>query len=197
MPYRLKKIGDKYKVCLVANPSKCFSKEPIPLERAEKQIKAIEASEHAGGYALSPSGGGVEEKKTGTLGLSDYQKNPNFKSLTFQNQLLSLGIQPDDYLATVKRLATKYKYDPDLVSFSGDGKHKLFYDGSTRTHFGAVGYGDFLIYKFLEKYGKVPKLMADKKREVFTKSHGAMQKKYGVQNLSANTLALRLLWDHF
>ena len=181
MPYRLKKIGDKYKVCLVANPSKCFSKEPIPLERAEKQIKVM----------------GGAEKKTGTLGLSDYQKNPNFKNLTFQNQLLSLGINPNDYLATVKRLATKYKYDPDLVSFSGDGKHKLFYDGSTRVHFGAVGYGDFLIYKFLEKYGKVPKLMADKKREVFTKSHGAMQKKYGVQNLSANTLALRLLWDHF
>ena len=188
MPYRLKKIGDKYKVCLVANPSKCFSKEPIPLERAEKQVRAIEASE-------SKTGGA--EKKTGTLGLSDYQKNPNFKNLTFQNQLLSLGINPNDYLTTVKRLATKYKYDPDLVSFSGDGKHKLFYDGSTRVHFGAVGYGDFLIYKFLEKYGKVPKLMADKKREVFTKSHGAMQKKYGVQNLSANTLALRLLWDHF
>ena len=188
MPYRLTKIGDKYKVCLVANPSKCFSKEPIPLERAEKQIKAIEASEHSGG-GLTP--------KTGTLGLSDYQKNPNFKSLTFQNQLLSLGINPNDYLTTVKRLATKYKYDPDLVSFSSDGKHKLFYDGSTRTHFGAVGYGDYIIYKFLEKYGKVPVKMADKKREVFTKSHGAMQKHYGVQNLSANTLALRLLWDHF
>ena len=75
-----------------------------------------------------PITGGAGEGKTGVLGLSDYAKSPNFKSDNFQKQLTSLGLSPDDYIATVKHLAKKYRYDPDKISFSTDGKHKITYD---------------------------------------------------------------------
>jgi hypothetical protein len=189
MPYFLKKCKEGYMVCLKANPSKCFSKEPIPLEKAIKQEQAIEMNEH-------PSGG-AGEGKTGVLGLSDYAKSPTFKSDTFQKQLTSLGLTPTDYLNVVKNLAKKYRYDPDKINFATDGKHKIIYDSEKGlVKFGAVGYGDFIIWKFLEYHGKAPKGIADKKRKVFVKSHKAMVRDYGVSDLSPNTLAIRILWDH-
>jgi hypothetical protein len=189
MPYRLKKVVGGYKVCLVRDPNRTFSKEPMSHMMAERQMKAIEASEH-------DKTGGAGEGKTGVFGLSDYAKSPNFKSLSFQKQLLSLGINPDDYLTTVKHLAAKYRYDPDKIDFATDGKHKIKYASEKGpVLFGAVGYGDFIIWKYLEKYGKVTKGIADTKRGVFVKSHKAMVKDYGVTDLSPNTLAIRVLWD--
>jgi DNA adenine methylase len=49
MPYILKKVKDGYKVCKKADKTECFSKEGIPKERAKKQMKAIEMSEHLEG----------------------------------------------------------------------------------------------------------------------------------------------------
>lgn len=185
MPYRLKKVVGGYKVCLVRDPNRTFSKEPMSHMMAERQMKAIEART-----------GGAGEGKTGVFGLSDYAKSPNFKSLSFQKQLLSLGINPDDYLTTVKHLAAKYRYDPDKIDFATDGKHKIKYASEKGpVLFGAVDYGDFIIWKYLEKYGKVTKGIADTKRGVFVKSHKAMVKDYGVTDLSPNTLAIRVLWD--
>lgn len=40
MPYKIEKFDDGYKVCKKDN-SKCFSKEPMTLEKAESQLKAI------------------------------------------------------------------------------------------------------------------------------------------------------------
>ena len=178
MPYKITKCKEGYKVCLRDNLKVCFSNKGIPLENAVRQERVLTGT------------GGV-------LGLSDYAKSPNFKSESFQKQILSLGIPPEDYLQTVKHLASKYRYDPEKVSFSLDGKHKLVYDSEKGpVKFGAVGYGDFLIWKFLEKKGKVEKGIADKKRDTFVKSHKAMGEKYDLGNLSPNTLAIRILWDH-
>lgn len=41
MPYIIKAVGDGYKVCKKDKPKRCFSKAPLPKERAEKQRKAI------------------------------------------------------------------------------------------------------------------------------------------------------------
>lgn len=162
--YKIKKMGDFYKIILIGKGS--------PVDPKTKT-------------------------KTGVLGLSDYAKSPNFKTETFQKQLLSLSIQPSDYLNTVKHLAKKYRYNPDKISFCLDGKHKIVYDSEQGpVKFGAVGYGDYLIWKYLEKHGKVEKGLADKKRNTFVISHKAMEKHYGITDLSPNTLAIRLLWDH-
>jgi len=46
MPYTIKKVKDGYKVCKKNNKSECFSKKGLPLERAKKQMIAINISEH-------------------------------------------------------------------------------------------------------------------------------------------------------
>jgi len=49
MPYIIQEVkqeGKKgYKVCKKANPEKCFSKKPLPLETAKRQRTAIIISE--------------------------------------------------------------------------------------------------------------------------------------------------------
>jgi hypothetical protein len=40
MPYEIKKVTGGYKVCK-KNEKKCFSKKPLKLEKAKKQMKAI------------------------------------------------------------------------------------------------------------------------------------------------------------
>lgn len=201
MPFRIKKVKGGYKVILLSDPTRVFSKNPQTKDKAEAHIRAI--YNYKGGSSASPQTsfgelqGGAGEGKTGMFGLSDYVKSPNFKNLSFQNQLLALKIPPDDYLQTAKHLATKYKYNPDGVSFATDGKHKLVYTCDKGVFkFGAVGYGDMLIWSFLEKRGLAEKGLAEKKRQIFVKSHKAMVKDYGVTDLSPNTLAIRILWDH-
>ncbi len=54
MPYIIKKFKDGYKVCKKDEPNECFSNDPIPLENAEKQKKAIEISEHMNGGLMPP-----------------------------------------------------------------------------------------------------------------------------------------------
>lgn len=99
-----------------------------------------------------------------------------------------LGMSEEAYLKEAKKKAKKAGYDPKKLTLCKDGKHKLDYDG---VKFGAVGYGDFILYKFLEKQGEVPKGTAAKKRRVFRKSHGAMKDS---GKGSANQLALAVLW---
>lgn len=41
MPYIVKNVADGYKVCKKDEPAKCFSKKPLPKERAVKQRIAI------------------------------------------------------------------------------------------------------------------------------------------------------------
>lgn len=199
MPWRLKKVDGGYKVCLVRDPNKTFSNEPLSHDMAEKQIESSEHKTPVEPKVLKTQRvGGAGVGRPGTLGLSDYLKSPKYKSLSFHKQLESIQINPDDYLTTVKHLAAKYKYDPEKISFSDDGKHKILYDSEKGlVRFGAVGYGDYIIYKYLEKHGKVPKGVADKKRQTFVKSHKAMVKDYGVTTLSPNTMAIRILWDSF
>jgi hypothetical protein len=45
MPYSIRKVGKGYKVCK-KDGSKCFSKKPLPHERAIAQLKAIEVNSH-------------------------------------------------------------------------------------------------------------------------------------------------------
>lgn len=44
MPYKLQKTGKGFKVCKKAG-GKCFSKKPLPKERAKAQMAAIYANE--------------------------------------------------------------------------------------------------------------------------------------------------------
>ena len=45
MPYKIKEFKNGFKVCK-KDDSKCFSNEPLTLQTATKQLKAIEINEH-------------------------------------------------------------------------------------------------------------------------------------------------------
>lgn len=115
----------------------------------------------------------------------------------FKRQLKQLRINPHKYLEAVREIAKGAGYDPSMLYFSDDGSHKLMYlnpDGK-KTHFGAVEYNDFLIYKHLEDLGKVQKGYAEQKRRVFTKSHCKIKGDWKKDKYSANNLSIKLLWS--
>lgn len=134
----------------------------------------------------------------GKLGKSDEKKQLERGEKTsdlFMKQLEKLQIQPDDYMAVARNLARSKNYDASKLYFANDGDHKLAYDSPEGMRkFGKVGYGDFIIWSFLERMGKVPKGTADKKRYTFQKSHRAMSKDYGLTKYSPNELALNINW---
>ncbi len=122
-------------------------------------------------------------------------KQGDKSSDAFMKQLEKLEISPDDYMKVARHLAKSKGYEPEKLSFASDGEHKLLYDSPEGLRkFGRVNYGDFIIWSYLERMGKVPKGYADKKRNVFHKSHKAMSKEYGLKKYSPNELALNINW---
>jgi len=110
--------------------------------------------------------------------------------------LRGLGFMPSEYMRLVKSKAKSQGYSPTSISFAEDGIHKFQIirpDGLVR-RFGRVGYGDFLIWSFLERQGSVPLGTAATKRRVFHASHERIKGRWRNDPFSPNALALRLLW---
>ena len=131
--------------------------------------------------------------------VSEYEEEnkvgKGIKGTKFYEQLKKLGIDEKKYMIAVKLNAKKNKYDPKLIDYAMDDVHKLkYFSPEGVKYFGRVGYGDFLIYKLLEGLKKVEKGTADKKRNVFHKSHEAITKKNNLGVYSPNELALNILW---
>jgi hypothetical protein len=137
--------------------------------------------------------------------LGDYRQVPDELKITplegsgkpmpkFQAQLKEAGINPDDYLKAVRRIAKKEGYT--IPDWSDNNKHKLQIttpEGHIR-RFGAVGYGDYLIWSWLEHKGKVAKGYANQKRDTFNKSHSKIKGDWKEDKYSPNNLALNILW---
>jgi hypothetical protein len=122
--------------------------------------------------------------------------------MKFEDILREIDYNPRDYLNEVRKRAKNNNYNPADVEFSDKMKNKLMIrdpDGK-KVHFGLNGYGDYIIYKHLEKQGIAPAGYAEKKRNVFQRSHGKMQKiiqaRHKGRNLdyTPNQLALLLNW---
>lgn len=122
--------------------------------------------------------------------------------MKFEKILEEINYKPIDYLTEVRKRARKNGYNPADVEFSDNMKNKLMIstpDGK-KVHFGLNGYGDYIIYKHLEKQGIAPAGYAEKKRNTFQRSHGKMQQiiqaRHKGRNLdyTANKLALLLNW---
>jgi len=138
--------------------------------------------------------------------LGDYRQVPDELKITplegsaipmskFKKQLDDIGLSPEDYLATARAIAKKQGYTT-MPDWSDNNKHKLQIktpEGLTR-RFGAVGYGDYLIWSWLEHKGEVPKGYAKQKREVFNKSHRKIKGDWKNDKYSPNSLALNILW---
>jgi hypothetical protein len=95
-----------------------------------------------------------------------------------------------EFLRDAMKNAAKNGYDPTKLSIAKDGIHKLVYETSDgkMVKFGRLGYGDYLFYK---RYA--PEI-AEKKRKVFRRSHGAISIIHKLDKYSANELSIGVLW---
>lgn len=128
----------------------------------------------------------------------DAHKLDNFQGgihSKFKKQLADMGLSEEQYLRHAKELAKRRGYDNTKIFFADDGVHKLTYKDDKRiSHFGRVGYGDFIIWSWKEKKGEVPKGYAKKKQDTFWKSHSQIKGDWKQDPLSPNNLALKVLW---
>ena len=117
---------------------------------------------------------------------------------TIISQLEEIGLNPDKYLNVARENAEENGYKNfDKLEFSDNRIHKLQIpnEEGQMIRFGRVGYGDFLIWSYLEAKGKASKGQADKKRNVFRKSHIALSEKRNIIDPYApNNLAINILW---
>ena len=129
------------------------------------------------------------------LDLKPIKEGSGIKSTKFFEELKKMDIDIDQYLKQIKANAKKNKYDPKLIDWAYDDVHKLkYFSPEGVKKFGRVGYKDLLIYKQLEKLGKVEKGTAEKMKKRFHKSHEAISKKNKLSVYSPNELALNVLW---
>ena len=118
------------------------------------------------------------------------------KKVSFSSRLEQMGIDPKDYLASVRKKAKGYGYNPKSVSFAENGIHKLemVTPQGQKVRFGRSQYNDFLIWTHLERSNEVPSGTAQKYRARFVKSHSAMKGDWKDNDYSPNWLSIRLLW---
>lgn len=111
-------------------------------------------------------------------------------------QLKGLRISPALYLREAQKRAKEFGYPEDALEFSDDDKKKLqIHDGDGNVvRFGAVGYGDHIIYSILEKRKRVAKGTAAQKKDRFVKSHTEIKGDWEQNPYSPNMLALSVLW---
>jgi hypothetical protein len=114
----------------------------------------------------------------------------------FKQQLAKDGYDCKKYLTQARLTAKKAGYDPTCLDFAHDTHHKLAYTTPSGkvVRFGRKEYGDFIIYKHLERIKKVAKGYALTKRNTFHASHQKIKGKWRSDMYSPNNLALSILW---
>lgn len=110
----------------------------------------------------------------------------------FLSQLNAIGMKSSDYLDAARKQGRINGYNYFNIELSDKPDKKLMYNhNGVYVHFGAVGYGDYIIYKHLEKIGDAVPGYAAKKRKVFKASHLEIEDK---GKYSPNQLALNINW---
>jgi hypothetical protein len=109
MPYFIKKIDNGFKVCMDNEPKRCFSKNPLPKSRAEKQMRAIGMS------------GGNKDKKlleifkgTGSVGKVAVKMGFDVISIDF-DPIYTPHIETDILDWDYKKYHKENNYIPDFI----------------------------------------------------------------------------------
>lgn len=211
MPYNINRYKDGYRVCKPGGI--CFSKHPLSYDTAVKQRIALYLSErkkHGGQlWRHDPAlYNYIMDKVTHEFPIHSLTRQASIHDLyheavsggqlesNFVKQLTEVGMTSTDYLYTAKLKARQAGYDPNLLKYANDGKHKLLYEspyGPRR--FGAVGFRDFIIWTHLEQNHKVPKGTAAEKRHIFRTSHEKISQIHHLDRYSPNEMALAILWS--
>jgi hypothetical protein len=109
----------------------------------------------------------------------------------FQAQLEKAGVKPRDYLRLAQRAAQRFGYNPKKIDWSDKAGKKLMIQtpGGLKVHFGAVGHGDWLLYKL-----KGESEYADKKRRAYLARATRIKGDWHSDKYSPNNLAINVLW---
>jgi hypothetical protein len=110
-----------------------------------------------------------------------------------EEELKSIGMSPAAYLRQARKQAKLWGYPPSNFVFSDREGYKVM-SQEPRRHFGRIGYGDFILWTFLERRGDVKKGEAESRRERFWASHTKIKGDWKKDDYSPNNLALRILW---
>jgi hypothetical protein len=115
---------------------------------------------------------------------------------SFQEELKTLGIDPQKYLKEAQKRARSAGYS-HLPQFSSKASHKLevVSPSGKIVRFGRTGYGDNIVYTFHEALGKIPKGTADTKRKAYLARATKIKGDWKADDYSPNSLAIRILWS--
>jgi hypothetical protein len=100
-------------------------------------------------------------------------------------------IDPELYLTIAKDKAKKLGYNPKLLKFSDDKKHKLKYNN---VPFGLKGYNDYIIYSIKAYKGEITPAEAKKKMINYRKRATKIKGDWAKNKESPNSLAINILW---
>jgi hypothetical protein len=102
-----------------------------------------------------------------------------------------MDIDNDLYLTIAKERAKKNGYDPKLLEWADDEKHKLKYNG---VKFGRKGYNDFIIYAIKAHNKEITKEEALKHRKNYLARASKIKGNWKDNKESPNNLAMSILW---
>lgn len=106
-------------------------------------------------------------------------------------EIKNAGFTLDDYLRTAKRKASKFGYNPKLLTISDRLGYKLNYDG---TNFGSSMNNDFIIYSMKVKAKQISLNDAKMKRASYIARASNIKGEWKTNPTSKNWLAIRILW---
>jgi hypothetical protein len=108
----------------------------------------------------------------------------------FMKQLEKADVSPEAYLRLAKKKAAAKDLNAESLTFSSDGKHKLMIkdpEGGV-VHFGAIGYGDHILYTLSGDEA------ADAHRAAYRKRAENIKGKWRYDEYSPNSLSLAIQW---
>ena len=108
------------------------------------------------------------------------------------NEEISIGLTPKRYLSIAKQYAKIHEYNPNLLTFSTNPKHKLNYDG---VNFGSSIHNDYIIYRYLERIGLIQSDEANQHRINYLKRASHIKGNWKNNVKSKNNLSLKILWN--
>jgi len=127
MPYKIEKVDNGYKVCKI-DDSKCFSNEPLTLEQAEKQLKAIGMNSHLKGMG-KPQDKDLYDKIKEEY-YKKYPKHSLFRSASIVKEYLKQG---GKYDGKPNKMNIKQWFDQKWLSANDYLRNKIVPCGSTNT----------------------------------------------------------------
>jgi hypothetical protein len=162
---------------LMTRQLEAFVKQPV-----DQLVKSIPITERIA-RGITDLGGVVNVALEGKGGL-----HPR---AVFATQLKEAGVSPSVYLEKAKKKANASGLAGNMLGFSSDDKHKLQIpnaDGKI-IRFGAVGLGDYILYK-LQKNPE-----AEKHRKAYLARATKIKGDWAKDPYSKNSLAISILWD--